>query len=77
MVEKGLHNQKPLFTMTLLLQRHGAVYERKVYDVLSLVGDIGGFNDALILIAEIIVGLFSGCIMKRTLVQDTFKIREN
>jgi hypothetical protein len=39
-----------MFKIHFKLQRQGGVYERKVYDILSLIGDVGGSNDALFMI---------------------------
>jgi hypothetical protein len=34
-------------------------YERKVYDILTFLGDIGGLTEALISIGTLIVGFFT------------------
>jgi hypothetical protein len=65
-----------IFSVTFELSRKGTTNERQVYDVLSLLGDVGGFKDALFLISEILVSLVGGCLFRKTLVESTFKARK-
>ena len=49
-------------------------YERRVYHVLDLLGDVGSLNDALALIIAVLIGPFQGFIAHMRIVVGTTKV---
>jgi hypothetical protein len=52
----------------------GSSQERRVYSLLDMIGDIGGFNDALVLIFNVIVTTFAGSMFYMDLIPNLFNI---
>jgi hypothetical protein len=51
-------------------------YERKVYDILTYLGDIGGLTEALISIGSLIVGFFTQKLFMSKIVRKIYHIRK-
>jgi len=51
-------------------------YERKVYDILTFLGDIGGLTEALISIGSLIVGFFTQKLFMSKIVRKIYHIRK-
>jgi hypothetical protein len=50
-------------------------FERKVADILSFLGDVGGLNEALISIGALIVGFFTQKMFMSKIVRKIYHIR--
>lgn len=50
---------RPNFEVSFLMGDNKSLYVREAYTVLSLLGDFGGFTDALTLIAGIFTSVYS------------------
>jgi hypothetical protein len=57
------------------LNNKGFAQERRVYSILDMIGDIGGFNDALILMFKVIVSTFTGSMFYMDLIPSLFTVR--
>jgi hypothetical protein len=69
---KAYKNETDFFFLVIQLQSVIEYNERSVYKILDLVGDIGGFNDALVILVEILFGSYASTSLMMSLVADTF-----
>ena len=56
-------------SVELLLSNDMLVMERKRYNLWDLLGDIGGFNDGLILVLQIFMSKYSALMFEHSIVQ--------
>lgn len=63
------------FMFVLQLERKGSLNEITVIDILSLVGDVGGFHDALVIIVQLLVSFYVSKMSDYSLVRSIFKVR--
>jgi hypothetical protein len=61
--------------ISIKLASKGFTQERRVYSLLDMIGDIGGFNDALVLIFKLIVTTFTGSMFYMDLIPSLFTVR--
>jgi hypothetical protein len=67
-----------LFFQTYLrISNKGKTTERRVYPILDMIGDVGGLNDALILIFSSIVSLINGSSHYLKAVVKVFAVNKN
>ena len=67
-------NQKGVFDFRLFLERKGSVSEIVVYDLLSMMGELGGFHDALALLTGFLISYYASKLADHSLVSSIFKI---
>jgi len=56
------------------MNSHMRIYERTVYSVMDLLGDVGGFNDAVEEITQVLVGLLTPGIFLTSQIKSIFNI---
>ena len=66
--------QPPEIRFVISQARSKYVYSRQAYTILAVMGDFGGFNDALVLICSALMGLYSSAAFS-TAVAGDFKHR--
>jgi len=64
----------PLFSVKFRLSPKTQNYERNVYTVLNMLGDIGGFNDALVIICTLLTSQFVPAFFAADFIQSAFKL---
>ena len=47
------------FSVTFLLAGNKYIYERSVYTFFTLIGDVGGFNSAIVILPTFIMSIYS------------------
>ena len=55
-----LDNQSPQFIVEFSLSDKQTEIERQVYSIFTLIGDIGGFNSAIIILPTFVMAFYSG-----------------
>ena len=43
----------------MVLSKHKYTYERSVYTIFTLIGDIGGFNGAIVILPTLLMAMYS------------------
>ena len=54
-----LDKSNTLWQVTFQMSGRQVLWSRKVYQLLDMIGDIGGFNDALVMIFESFMGYYA------------------
>ena len=47
-------------------------FKRKVYTLMDLIGDVGGFNDGLLILVGLIVNFYGSSMFERAIAQSIF-----
>ena len=55
----SMNDSNTLWRVSIRISSKKAIWIRKVYQVLDMLGDIGGFSDALFMIAEAFMGYYA------------------
>ena len=58
-------------SVEILLSNDMLIMERKRYNFWDALGDIGGFNDGLVLLLQIFMGKYSALMFESSIVQGT------
>jgi hypothetical protein len=64
------------FGLSVKVGDRGMNYERRVYSVFDILGDVGGLNDALTLICQILVSFFTGSAAYADAVTQIFPVQK-
>jgi hypothetical protein len=70
--QKNARNR--IFSFRVYLERKGSVSEIVVYDFLSMMGELGGFHDALSLLIGFMISYYASKLADHSLVSSIFKI---
>jgi len=70
-----LLNPTAYFQVQFRLNNRVRMYERRVYSLFDLIGDVGGFSEALYVVSMFVVSIFATKMFKAAQIRDLFHVR--
>ena len=63
-----------VYILTIDLSSNAVSHERRVYALLDMVGDLGGFNDAIVILFSLLLGNYSPNLFFKSVIKAVFRV---
>jgi len=69
-----LYRNNTVYNLVINLSSNAVSHERRVYALLDMVGDLGGFNDAIVIFFSLLLGNYSPNLFFKSVIKAVFRV---